>query len=189
MCGIARLIDCALPPLPDDILQKVDRASMAVALEARPPFIDHRIVECVLRLPRRFLVRNAETKWLLRRILDRYVPRELVERPKMGFGVPIGDWLRVPLRDWAEDLLAPARYGGGILDVKSAQEIWRKHISGEKNYGYQLWTLLSFEAWRRQWTEPRHRRPAPASHATAISAGAECFRQISCAGFTSTAGP
>jgi asparagine synthase (glutamine-hydrolysing) len=89
----------------------------------------------------------------------------------MGFGVPIGEWLRVPLRDWAEDLLAPARYGGGILDVKPAQEIWRKHISGEKNYGYQLWTLLSFEAWRRQWAEQTHRRPAQAGYAMAIPGG------------------
>jgi asparagine synthase (glutamine-hydrolysing) len=124
--------------LPDDILQKIDRAPMAVALEARPPLLDHRIVEFVWRLRPGFLVRNGETKWLLRRVLDRFVPRHLVERPKMGFGVPIGEWLRVPLRDWAEDLFAPARYGRGILDVKPAQELWRKHISGEKNYEYQL---------------------------------------------------
>jgi hypothetical protein len=81
------------------------------------------------------LVRNGETKWLLRQVLDRYVPRHLVERPKMGFSVPIGEWLRVPLRDWAEDLLAPSRYGGGILDVKPAQEIWRKHIWGRRTMG------------------------------------------------------
>lgn len=166
----ARFLD-TVTYLPDDILQKVDRASMAVALEARPPLLDHRIVEFAWRLPPRFLVRNGETKWLLRRVLDRFVPRHLVERPKMGFGVPIGEWLRVPLRDWAEDLLAPARYGGGILDVKPAQEIWRRHISREKDYGYQLWTLLSFEAWRRQWVEQMHRRPAQASDAMAIAAG------------------
>jgi asparagine synthase (glutamine-hydrolysing) len=166
----ARFLD-TVTYLPDDILQKVDRASMAVALEARPPLLDHRIVEFVWRLPRRFLVRNGETKWLLRQVLDRFVPRHLVERPKMGFSVPIGEWLRVPSRDWAEDLFAPARYGGGILDVKPAQEIWRRHISGEKNYGSQPWTLLSFEAWRRHWAEQMHRRPAQASNAMANPAG------------------
>jgi asparagine synthase (glutamine-hydrolysing) len=155
----ARFLD-TVTYLPDE--QKVDRASMAVALETRPPLLDHRIVEFVWRLPRRFLVRNGETKWLLRQVLDRYVPRHLVERPKMGFSVPIGEWLRGPLRDWAEDLFAPARYGGGILDVKPAQEIWPRHILREKN-GSQLWTLLSFEAWRRHWAEQMHRRPAQAS--------------------------
>jgi len=165
----ARFLD-TVTYLPDDILQKVDRASMAVGLEARPPLLDHRIVEFVWRLPRRFLVRNAETKWLLRRVLDRFVPRHLVERPKMGFSVPIGEWLKLQLRDWAEDLFAPDRYGGGILDVKPAQEIWRRHILGQKNYGAQLWTLLSFEAWRRHWTEQMHRLPAQASDAMATSA-------------------
>jgi asparagine synthase (glutamine-hydrolysing) len=89
----------------------------------------------------------------------------------MGFSVPIGEWLKVPLRDWAEDLFAPSSYGGGILDVKPAQEIWRRHISGEKNYGSQLWTLLSFEAWRRHWAGQMRRRPAQASNVMAISAG------------------
>jgi asparagine synthase (glutamine-hydrolysing) len=134
--------------LPDDILQKVDRASMAVALEARPPLLDHRVVEFAWRLPRRFLVRDGETKWLLRRVLDRFVPRTLIERPKMGFGVPLADWLRGPLREWAEDLLCA---GAGVLDPSPARMLWHEHLTGNRNHAYQLWTLLTFEAWRRRW--------------------------------------
>ncbi len=137
--------------LPDDILQKVDRASMAFALEVRPPLLDHRLAEFAFRLPRRFRVRNGETKWLLRRVLDRYVPRELVERPKMGFGVPLADWLRGPLRDWAEDLLDPARLGGGYIEVNLVRKLWHEHLSGRRNWAYALWTVLMFEAWRRRW--------------------------------------
>lgn len=146
-----QLIDTATY-LPDDILQKVDRASMAFALEVRPPLLDHRLVEFAFRLPRKFRVRNGETKWLLRRVLDRYVPRELVERPKMGFGVPLADWLRGPLREWAEDLLDPARLGGGFIDIDAARRLWREHLSGRRNRAYALWTILMFEAWRRRWT-------------------------------------
>lgn len=134
--------------LPDDILQKVDRASMSVALEARPPLLDHRLVEFAWRLPRRFLVRGGQTKWLLRRVLDRHVPRALIERPKMGFGVPLADWLRGPLRNWADDLL---RADGGVLDPAAGRTLWREHLSGRRNHAYQLWTLLTFEAWRRRW--------------------------------------
>jgi asparagine synthase (glutamine-hydrolysing) len=139
--------------LPDDILQKVDRASMAVALEVRPPLLDHRVVEFAWRLPRRMRVRRGESKWLLRRILNRYVPRDLVERPKMGFGVPLAAWLRGPLRNWAEDLLDPALLGGGLLDTTAVRTLWTEHLSGKGNWAYALWTILMYEAWRRRWAD------------------------------------
>lgn len=138
--------------LPDDILQKVDRASMAVALEARPPLLDHRVVEFAWRLPRRFKIRNGETKWLLRRVLDRHVPRTLIDRPKMGFGIPLSEWLRGPLRPWADDLLDRRRLGGGLIDTTVSDRMWAEHLSGRRNWAYALWTLLMFEAWRRRWT-------------------------------------
>jgi asparagine synthase (glutamine-hydrolysing) len=137
--------------LPDDILQKVDRASMAVSLEVRPPLLDHRVVAFARRLPRGMRIHGGETKWLLRRVLDRYVPRDLVSRPKMGFGVPLASWLRGPLRAWAEDLLDPARLGGGLLDVAAVRTLWAEHISGQRNWAYALWTILMYEEWRRRW--------------------------------------
>ncbi len=138
--------------LPDDILQKVDRASMAVSLEVRPPLLDHRVVEFAFSLPLHLRLRGGETKWLLRRVLDRYVPRKLVERPKMGFAIPLADWLRGPLRDWAEDLLDPQYLGGGLLDVRAVRTLWNAHLVGRRNQAYALWTILMFEAWRRRWT-------------------------------------
>ena len=137
--------------LPDDILQKVDRASMAVSLEVRPPLLDHRVVAFAWRLPRRMRIRGGETKWLLRRVLDRYVPRDLVSRPKMGFGIPLASWLRGPLRAWAEDLLDPSRLGGGLLDVVAVRKLWMEHVGGQRNWAYALWTILMYEAWRRRW--------------------------------------
>jgi len=147
--------------LPDDILQKVDRASMACALEVRPPFLDHRVVAFAFGLPRRFRVRNGETKWLLRRVLEQYVPRNMFDRPKMGFGVPLADWLRGPLRNWAEDLLDPSRLGGGYVNIEGVRQMWTEHAEGRRNRAYALWTVLMFEAWRRRWAITPPSRLAP----------------------------
>jgi asparagine synthase (glutamine-hydrolysing) len=137
--------------LPDDILQKVDRASMAVALEARPPLLDHRVVSFAWQLPDRFHIRDGETKWLLRRVLDRHVPRALIDRPKMGFGVPLADWLRGPLRGWADDLLDGGNLPADFIDARKVRSLWNEHLSGRRNWAYALWNVLMFESWRRRW--------------------------------------
>ena len=123
---------------------------MAVALEARPPLLDHRIVELSWRLPDRFHIRDGEGKWLLRRVLDRYVPRNLIERPKMGFGVPLAAWLRGPLRDWSEDLLGE-NLNAQFINVRQVRKLWNEHLSGRHNRAYVLWNVLMFESWRRHW--------------------------------------
>jgi asparagine synthase (glutamine-hydrolysing) len=136
--------------LPDDILTKVDRASMAVALEARVPLLDHRVIELAWRLPHSARIRGGVTKWLARQVLYRHVPRQLIERPKMGFGIPLGDWLKGPLREWAESLISQID-GSGLIDAKLVRRRWQEHLAGRRNWQYLLWDVLMFEAWRERW--------------------------------------
>lgn len=138
--------------LPSDILCKVDRASMSTGLEARVPFLDNDLAEFVWKLPINLRIRDGVGKWPLRQVLKRYVPEELFERPKAGFGVPIGDWLRGPLRDWGEHLLSEPRLReGGFFEPRSVRIEWERHQSGRRNSQHALWPILMFEAWRERW--------------------------------------
>lgn len=137
--------------LPDDILCKVDRAAMAVSLETRVPFLDHRVAEVAWRMPLAMKIRGNTGKWSLRQVLYRHVPRELIERPKAGFGVPIGDWLRGPLRPWAEHLLSDATLArGNLLAAAPIQLAWREHVSSRRDWTHRLWSVLMFQAWMEE---------------------------------------
>jgi len=141
--------------LPDDILVKVDRASMAVSLEARCPLLDYRVAELAWRLPLELKIRDGKGKWILRQLLHRYVPQELVERPKAGFAPPVGAWIRGPLRDWAEELIRPARLlSEGLLDPAPIHAVWKQHVRGHYDWGMLLWPVLVFQAWRQAQTRP-----------------------------------
>jgi asparagine synthase (glutamine-hydrolysing) len=163
--------------LPGDNLVKVDRASMGVGLEVRVPLLDHRLVEFAWRIPADLKLRDGQSKWLLRQVAYRHIPRELLERPKMGFSVPVSSWLRGTLREWGEDLLAPERLARqGLVSPEVVQQSWQAHQAGREDGGLALWTMLMFQAWydeQQQRTSPALAKTATADERhTVFSPGA-----------------
>jgi asparagine synthase (glutamine-hydrolysing) len=147
--------------LPDDLLVKVDRASMSVSLEAREPLLDHRIVEFAMRLPLHMKLRDGQGKWILRRVLEQHVPARLMPTRKLGFSVPVGAWLRGPLRSWADELLDPqAMRDDGFFDADLVEAHWREHVTDARGWDNHLWTVLMFQAWLREWRAEGERRRA-----------------------------
>ena len=146
---LSRMMYCdAVTYLPDDVLAKVDRAAMAVSLETRIPFLDHRVAAVAARIPLRMKIHSGQGKQILRRLLYKHAPREMFERPKSGFAVPVGTWLKGPLRAWAEEALDPSRMRQqGYIDADVVQRRWRAHLSGEKEATHALWSVLMFQAW------------------------------------------
>lgn len=141
----------AIAYLPDDILCKVDRAGMGMSLEGRTPFLDHRLFEFAWQLPLDYKLRDGQTKWPLRQVLYRHVPKELIERPKMGFGIPLHDWLRGPLKAWAEKLINADRLEKeGYFYAEPIRAMWEDHLSGKRNWAHHLWSILMFQAWFEQ---------------------------------------
>jgi asparagine synthase (glutamine-hydrolysing) len=146
---VARMMTLdALTYMPDDVLVKVDRAAMAASLETRAPFLDHRVAELAWALPASMKIHHGQGKHILRQVLYKYVPQHLIDRPKMGFGIPLDKWLREDLRDWADALLSPARLTQeGFFNVAMIRNAWQEHISGCGNHGCRLWSVLMFQAW------------------------------------------
>lgn len=141
----------ALIYLPDDILTKVDRASMAVSLESREPLLDHRLIAFASHLPQAMKIRNGQGKYLLRQVLYRYVPAHLIDRPKMGFGIPLGSWLRGPLREWAEALLDAQTLTQNGFHAAPIRQKWQQHVMGQANWDYILWDILCYQSWAQLW--------------------------------------